>query len=93
MEFSLSLFKAEGKDAEEQSQSSSMVSRDIVAPCVRDGILQYTIAQLAAPSESGESWALRGESNGIVDDDESPQALSVTSGGMPSSHPMDALWQ
>jgi hypothetical protein len=69
-----------------------MASREIIAPRVRDGILQYTIAEMDAPSESGESWTLRDKANGIVDDDEPPQALSVTSRGMPSSHRMKAFW-
>ncbi|KAL7798211.1 hypothetical protein V8C37DRAFT_369106 [Trichoderma ceciliae] len=88
---------AEGKDAEERAFASSLVSstvsREIVAPRVRDGILQYTIMELVAPSESGERWTLRDKGNGLVEDDQPPQTMPVTSGAMPSLHRIMARWQ
>ncbi|KAH8128795.1 hypothetical protein LI328DRAFT_160486 [Trichoderma asperelloides] len=84
---------AEGKDASERPQSSSTTSREIVTPRVRDGILQYTIAELVAPSASGESWALRDKFNGIVDDGEPPEALPMMGNAMPFSQRPKALWQ
>ncbi|RFU78826.1 hypothetical protein TARUN_3393 [Trichoderma arundinaceum] len=84
---------AEGKDAEERSLSASLASREIVAPRVRDGILQYTIMELVAPSESGESWTLRDKHNGIAEGDQPPQAVPVTSSALPSSHRIMARWQ
>lgn len=70
-----------------------MTSREIATPRVRDGILQYTIAELVAPSASGGSWALRDKVNGIVDDDEPPELISMMGYGMPFSHRPKALWQ
>lgn len=85
--------KAEGKDAEEQSLPCSTASHEIVAPRIRDGILQYTIMEFVAPSESGESWALRDKGNGIVEDDQPPQAVPETSSTMPSPYRTIARWQ
>lgn len=36
-----------------------VVSRDIVAPRVRDGVLQYVAMELIPPAEAGENWTLR----------------------------------
>ncbi|KAM0454712.1 hypothetical protein ACHAO4_004525 [Trichoderma viride] len=84
---------AEGKDTNERSQSSSMTSREIVTPRVRDGILQYTIAEFVAPIAAGESWTLHEKFNGIVDDAEPPEAPSVMGNGVPFSHRPKTLWQ
>ncbi|KAH6606726.1 hypothetical protein Trco_005879 [Trichoderma cornu-damae] len=84
---------AEGRDAEEQSFPSSTLSREIVAPRVRDGILQYTIMELVAPRECGEGWTLRDKDNGIADEDQPPQAVPVTSGAMSYSHRITARWK
>ncbi|KAL7922027.1 hypothetical protein ACQKWADRAFT_111926 [Trichoderma austrokoningii] len=78
---------AEGKDANERPRSSSMTSREIVTPRVRDGILQYTIAELAAPI------ALHDEVSGIINGDEPLEAPSLTDNGMPLSHRPKSLWQ
>ncbi|KAL7903253.1 hypothetical protein HDV63DRAFT_117461 [Trichoderma sp. SZMC 28014] len=76
---------AEGKDANERSQSSSMTSREIVS--------QYTIAEFVAPDAAGESWALRDNVNGIVDDAEPLEALPGMGNGMLFLHRPKALWQ
>lgn len=46
------------------------VSRDIVAPRVQDGILQYVFMELVPPTEPSETWTLR---------DKPPPAVPVTS--------------
>lgn len=68
-----------------------MTSREIVTLRVRDGILQYTIAELVTPIAAGESWTLCGKVNGIVDDDEPPEVLAMLGNGMPFSHRPKAL--
>lgn len=35
------------------------MSRDISVPRVQDGILQYTMMELVAPTVAGEHWTLR----------------------------------
>lgn len=70
-----------------------MTSREIVTPRVRDGILQYTIAEFVAPIAAGESWTLREKFDGIVDDAEPPEAPSVMGNGVPCSHRPKTLWQ
>ncbi|KAF7553148.1 hypothetical protein G7046_g7180 [Stylonectria norvegica] len=50
---------ADGRDSEETLAPSWGIPRDIVVPRVLDGILQYTLMELIAPSEPGYEWTLR----------------------------------
>ncbi|OAQ73224.2 hypothetical protein VFPPC_00992 [Pochonia chlamydosporia 170] len=50
---------AEGRDDEKAPASGWMMSRDIAVPCVQNGILQYTMMELVAPTVAGEHWSLR----------------------------------
>ncbi|KAL6864156.1 hypothetical protein J3F83DRAFT_742724 [Trichoderma novae-zelandiae] len=84
---------AEGRDADVQLMPPTTGSHEIVAPCIRDGILRHTIMDSVAPNESGESWILRDKGNGSIEDDQPPQDMPTTSLALPSSyHPM-AGWQ
>ena len=52
--------KAEGRDDEQPLMHHWPMSRDIVVPRVKDGILQYTMMELVAPTVPGERlWTLR----------------------------------
>ncbi|KAK2593398.1 hypothetical protein QQS21_008886 [Conoideocrella luteorostrata] len=64
---------AEGRDDEKVPGPVSMLSRDINVPCVHNGILQYTLMELVAPSEPGEHWTLRDKAA------RPPPAVPVTS--------------
>ncbi|KAL7934863.1 hypothetical protein V8C35DRAFT_279340 [Trichoderma chlorosporum] len=83
---------AEGKDVEGQSLSSSMTSHEIVAPRIRDDILQYTTMESAWPNDFGESWILHDKGHGIVDDDQQPQTVPMASSTMQSSYRTIARW-
>ncbi|CCT71470.1 uncharacterized protein FFUJ_08452 [Fusarium fujikuroi IMI 58289] len=71
---------ADGRDNEEPSLPSWGLSRDIVIPQVLDGILQYTLMELVAPSEPGDDWTLRDKAS------RPPPSIPVTSTmpGIPS---------
>ncbi|KAL7941641.1 hypothetical protein V8C42DRAFT_173571 [Trichoderma barbatum] len=84
---------AEGRDVEEQSLPSSTASRAIVASRIQDDLLQYTITESVTPSYSGESWTLRDKGKDIVDDDQQPHAVPLTSSTMPCSYRTIACWQ
>ncbi|CAI6097037.1 hypothetical protein V2G26_016005 [Clonostachys chloroleuca] len=63
---------AEGRDEEHKQSSSWPLSRDIVAPRVRDGILQYMLMELVAPTEPGHNWTLQDKAQ------PAPPAVPVT---------------
>lgn len=65
--------KADGRDNEELPLPSWGLPRDIVVPRVLDGILQYTVMELVAPSEPGDDWTLRDKAN------RPPPSIPVTS--------------
>ncbi|KAF4507188.1 hypothetical protein G6O67_005853 [Ophiocordyceps sinensis] len=65
---------AVGRDGERADVSPLRFSRDIVAPCVRDGVLQYVVMELVPPSEPGHRWQLKDKFPGP------PPAVPVTSG-------------
>ncbi|KAG6015876.1 hypothetical protein E4U54_002799 [Claviceps lovelessii] len=69
---------AEGRDEEKVSGPVSMMSRDISVPRVQNGILQYTIMKVVAPTRPGDYWTLRDK------DVRPPPPLSFTS-AMPAS--------
>ncbi|KAH7320085.1 hypothetical protein B0I35DRAFT_451020 [Stachybotrys elegans] len=50
---------ADGRDGEHIQAPSWEVNHDIVVPCVQNGILQYVMMELIAPSKPGEHWTLR----------------------------------
>ncbi|KAL4727573.1 hypothetical protein ACLX1H_004256 [Fusarium chlamydosporum] len=50
---------ADGRDNGESALPTWGLPRDIVVPQVLDGILQYTLMELVAPSEPGDDWTLR----------------------------------
>ncbi|VUC22810.1 unnamed protein product [Clonostachys rosea] len=64
---------AEGRDEEHKPSPSWPLSRDIVAPRVRDGILQYMLMELVAPTEPGHNWTLQDKAK------PAPPAVPVTS--------------
>ncbi|KAM6504874.1 hypothetical protein FSOLCH5_014792 [Fusarium solani] len=64
---------ADGRDNEEPHLPSWGLPRDIVVPQVLDGILQYTLMELVAPSEPGDDWTLRDKGN------RPPPSIPVTS--------------
>ncbi|GJN74495.1 hypothetical protein JDV02_006043 [Purpureocillium takamizusanense] len=67
---------ADGRENEQAKMPAwATISRDIVAPRVRDGVLQYVVMELVPPTEPGETWTLR---------DKAPPAVPVTS-AMPDS--------
>lgn len=68
----LTLQQAEGRDEEHKQSSSWPLSRDIVAPRVRDGILQYMLMELVAPTEPGHNWTLQDKAQ------PAPPAVPVT---------------
>ncbi|KAK7431605.1 hypothetical protein QQZ08_001823 [Neonectria magnoliae] len=72
---------ADGRDNEESSLPQWGLPRDIVVPRVLDGILQYTLMELVAPSEPGDDWTLRDKAN-----HRPPPSIPVTSAmpGIPS---------
>lgn len=70
---------AEGRDDEKAPGPASMLSRDISVPCVHNGVLQYMLMELVAPTEPGEHWTLRDKAA------RPPPAVPVTSGAMPVS--------
>jgi hypothetical protein len=70
---SLTELQADGRDNEETYLPSLGLSREIVVPQVLDGILQYTLMELVAPSEPGDDWTLRDKVN------RPPPSIPVTS--------------
>ncbi|TFA99436.1 hypothetical protein CCMA1212_008788 [Trichoderma ghanense] len=84
---------AEGRDAEEQLMSSTMVSHGIVALRTRDDILHHAITEPMAPNDSGESWISDDKGNGFAGDDQSPQEMPMTSLILPCSYRTIAGWQ
>ncbi|PNY26117.1 Uncharacterized protein TCAP_03953 [Tolypocladium capitatum] len=64
---------ADGRENEQAKMPAWAVSRDIVAPRVRDGVLQYVVMELVPPTEPGEHWTLRDKISAA------PPAVPVTS--------------
>ncbi|PKK48198.1 hypothetical protein CI102_6557 [Trichoderma harzianum] len=80
-------------NAEEQSLPSSTACQvDIVAPRIRDDILQDTFMESVAPSDVGESWILHDKGNDIIDNDELSQIVPLRNSAMPSSYRANARW-
>ncbi|PNP54243.1 hypothetical protein THARTR1_05450 [Trichoderma harzianum] len=78
---------AEGRDAEERSLPSSTAYRvNIVAPRLRDDILQDTFMESVAPSDVGESGILHDKGNSIIDNGQQPQTLPLRGSTMTSSY-------
>ncbi|KND94578.1 hypothetical protein TOPH_01232 [Tolypocladium ophioglossoides CBS 100239] len=62
-----------GRENEQAKMPAWTASRDIVAPRVRDGVLQYVVMELVPPTEPGEHWTLRDKISAP------PPAVPVTS--------------
>ncbi|KAG6048448.1 hypothetical protein E4U39_007317, partial [Claviceps sp. Clav50 group G5] len=49
---------AEGRDDEMAPVPVSMINRDISVPCVHDGVLQYALMEVSAPTEPSDYWTV-----------------------------------
>ncbi|KFG79402.1 hypothetical protein MANI_009661 [Metarhizium anisopliae] len=71
---------AEGRDDEKAPTSGWMMSRDIAVPRVQDGVLQYAMMELVAPTVPGEDWHLRDKVARIHPADSVNNGISAAAG-------------
>ncbi|OAA46329.1 hypothetical protein NOR_03082 [Metarhizium rileyi] len=68
---------AEGRDDEEFPVPGWVMSRDIAVPRVQDGVLQYAMMELVAPSVAGDYWHLRDKTDRVHSADLMKNGLSA----------------